>query len=223
MVDRPPPTRFSVVERGGRLVVIDKQTGQTPPSAAERMALYDRSMGVEPVRPERVSAAPDMSAAARAESGLSARPAPTQQRATAASDSGKARVAAAVAERNKRPWAAGQSDRPALKANTPAARMPARAAPQSGVLKTGALKTIVTGKWWDAKGPRTIELGPKGQQRLSSSFVTLFFVVVVAAIAALFLAPALLLVGGFLLFRFGNKILGPIGAGIVDKAIAEKG
>ena len=221
MVDRPPPTRFSVVERGGRLVVIDKQTGQTPPSAAERMALYDRSMGVEPIRPERVSAAPDMSAAARAESGLSARPAPTQNRA--ASDSGKARVAAAVAERNKRPWTAPQSDRPALKANTPPARMPARAAPQSGVLKTAALKTIVTGKWWDAKGPRTIELGPKGQQKLSGGFITLFFVVVVAAIAALFIAPALLLVGGFLLFRFGNKILGPIGAGIVDKAIAEKG
>lgn len=218
MVDRPPPTRFSVVERGGRLVVIDKQTGQTPPSAAERMALYDRSIGVEPLRPERVSAAPDMSAAARAESGLSARPAPAQQRASAASDSGKARVAAAVTERNKRPWTAPQSDRPALKANTPAARMPARAAPQSG-----ALKTIVTGKWWDAKGPRTIELGPKGQQKLSSGFVTLFFVVVVAAIAALFLAPVLLLVGGFLLFRFGSNILGPIGAGIVDKAIAEKG
>jgi hypothetical protein len=164
-----------------------------------------------------------MSAAARAESGLSARPAPAQQRATAASDSGKARVVAAVTERNKRPWTAPQSDRPALKANTPAARMPTRAAPQGGALKTGALETIVTGKWWDAKGPRTIELGPKGQQKLSSGFVTLFFVVVIAAIVALFIEPLLLLVGGFLLFRFGNNILGPIGAGIVDKAIAEKG
>ena len=37
MVDRPPPSRFSVVERGGRLVVIDRETGQTPPTAAERM------------------------------------------------------------------------------------------------------------------------------------------------------------------------------------------
>ena len=29
-------------------------------------------------------------------------------------------------------------------------------------------------------------------------------------------------VGGFLLFRFGGHILGPIGAGIVDKALAER-
>ncbi len=218
MVDRPPPTRFSVVERGGRLVVIDMQAGHARRGAAERMDLYDRSMGVEPIRPERASAAPGMAAAARAESGLSARPAPAQQRTATATDSGKARVAAAVTERNKRPWTAPQSDRPALKANTPAARLPARAAPQSG-----ALKTIVTGKWWDAKGPRTIELSPKGQQRLSSGFVTLFLAVVVAAIVALFIEPLLLLVGGFLLFRFGNTILGPLGAGIVDKAIAEKG
>jgi hypothetical protein len=219
LVDRPPPSRFSVVERGGRLVVIDKQTGQTPPSAAERMDLYDRSMGVEPIRPERASGTADMSTAARAESGLSARPAPAPQRAVATADSGKARVAAVVAERNKRPWTAPQNDRPGLKANTaPAARIPNRAAPQSGVRKT-----IVTGKWWDAKGPRTIELGPKGQQKLSGGFITLFFVAVTAAIVALFIAPVLLFVGAFLLFRFGGTILGPIGAGIVDKAIAENG
>jgi len=213
LVDRPPPTRFSVVERGGRLVVIDKQTGQTPPSAAERMDLYDRSMGVEPIRPERASAAPDMSAAARAESGLSARPAPAPPTTPS-----KPRMAAATAAQGKRPWTAPPGDRPALKANTPAARMPARAAPPAA-----ALKTIVTGKWWDAKGPRAIELGPKGQQRLTGGFVTLFFAVVIAAIAALIIEPVLLFVGGFLLFRFGSHVLGPIGAGIVDKAIAEKG
>ena len=79
MVDRPPPSRFSVVERGGRLVVIDKETGQIPPTAAERMDIHDRKIGVEPIRPAKPSAAPDMSAAARAESGLSARPAPVQK------------------------------------------------------------------------------------------------------------------------------------------------
>jgi hypothetical protein len=30
LLDRPPPSRFSVVERRGRLVVIDKETGTTP-------------------------------------------------------------------------------------------------------------------------------------------------------------------------------------------------
>ncbi|WP_447758030.1 hypothetical protein [Sphingopyxis fribergensis] len=221
MVDRPPPSRFSVVERGGRLVVIDKETGQTPLSAAERMDLHDRNRGVEPIRPAKTSAAPDMSTAARAESGLSARPAPTQHVAapTTTANSGRDRVAAAVAERNKQPWKNPQpNDRPALKSNPAPARIPGRAAPQ-----VGDRKTIVTGKWWDSKGPRTIELGPKGQQVLSSSIVTLLLVLAIAAIAALFIEPVVFFIGGFLLFRFGGSILAPIGAGIVDKALAEKG
>lgn len=224
MVDRPPPSRFSVVERGGRLVVIDKETGQVPLSAAERMDLHDRKLGVEPIRPERTSSAsaPDISAAARAESGLSARPAPAQQAtrpAAGPSASGKDRVAAAVAERNKRPWNPAPNDRPALKSEPAPARIASRPAPQAG----GGRKTIVTGKWWDSKGPRTIELGPKGQQVLSSGFVTLFIVALIAAVVAFFIEPLLLFGGAFVLFRFGGNVLGPIGAGLVDKAVAEKG
>ena len=198
-------------------MVIDKETGQTPLSAAERMEIHDRNLGIEPVRPERRATAPDLSAAARAESGLSARPAPNQQQTATPA---KPRAAAATAERGKRPWASEPKDRPTLKADTPPtpARVPSRPAQQSG-----GRKTIVTGKWWDAQGPRTIELGPKGQQVLSGGFLTLFVVAVIAAIVALFIQPVLLFVGAFLLFRFGSNILGPLGAGIVDKAIAEKG
>lgn len=197
-------------------MVIDRETGQTPLSAAERMEIHDRQLGVEPIRPERPSQTPDLSAAARAESGLSARPAPNQQHAAPPA---KPRAAATTPEQGKRPWATDSKDRPALKADTPPtpARVPSRPAPQSG-----GRKTIVTGKWWDAKGPRTIELGPKGQQTLSGGFLTLFVVAVIAAIVALFIQPLLLFVGAFLLFRFGSNILGPLGAGIVDKAIAEK-
>ena len=227
MVDRPPPSRFSVVERGGRLVVIDRETGQTPPTAAERMDLHDRKMGVEPSRPARAQASPDLSAAARAESGLSARPAPEQQAArpaaapATAAGSGNTRMAAAIAARNKQPWNPQPADRPALESNTaPApARIASRPAPQAG----GARKTIVTGKWWDSKGPRTIDLGPRGQQVLSGGFVTLFFVVAIAAVVALFVEPLLLFVGAFVLFRFGGNILGSIGASLIDKALAEKG
>ena len=228
MVDRPPPSRFSVVERGGRLVVIDKETGQTPLSAAERMDLHDRNLGVEPIRPAKTSAAPDMSAAARAELGLSARPAPAQQKAmpaataataTTIADTGNGRMAAAIAARNQRPWTQKSNDRPALTANTSPAQTASRPAPQVG----GARKTIVTGRWWDTKGPRTIELGPKGQATLRSGFITLFFAVVAAAIIALIIEPLILLGGAFLLFRFGSNILGPIGAGLIDKAIGEKG
>lgn len=225
MVDRPPPSRFSVVERGGRLVVIDRETGQVPLSAAERMDLHDRSMGVEPIRPAKASVAPDLSAAARAESGLSARPAPAQQAAaipSPATDEGKRRMAAAVAQLNKKqPWSQSPADRPALKSDPEAARIPQRPAPRAGGA-TGR-KSIVTGKWWDAKGPRTIELGAKGQQVLSSGFVTLFFVVLITAIVTLFVEPLLLFGGAFVLFRFGGSILGPIGASLIDKALAERG
>lgn len=224
MVDRPPPSRFSVVERGGRLVVIDKETGQTPLSAAERMDLHDRKMGVEPIRPAKTAAktspAPDMSAAARAESGLSARPALAQQKAIpAAAANGRDRIAAAVAERNKRPWNHPQpADRPAPAVGPAPARIASRAAPQAG-----DRKTIVTAKWWDAKGPRTIELGAKGQAELTGGFMVLFFGLVIAAIIAAFVEPLILFVGAFILFRFGGNLLGPIGAGIIDKALAEKG
>ncbi len=233
MVDRAPPSRFSVVERGGRLVVIDRETGQTPLSAAERMALHDRNLGIETIRPERPSSAPDVSAAARAESGLSARPAPNQPPAAVA-NAGKPRPAAAKPAPARQPWSQTPGDRPALKADAAPGRMPSRAAPQGGARMTpqggtrmapqsGARKTIVTGKWWDAKGPRTIELGAKGQQTLSGGFVTLFFVLVTAAIVALFVEPLILFVGAFVLFRFGGSILGPIGAALVDKALAERG
>src|SRR3546814_5562361 len=64
---------------------------------------------------------------------------------------------------NKRPWNLPQpNDRPAPAANPAPARIAGRAAPQAG-----DRKTIVTAKWWDAKGPRTIELGAKGQAERS--------------------------------------------------------
>lgn len=195
--------------------MIDKQTGQTPLSAAERMDLHDRQRGVEPIRPAKTSAAPDLSAAARAESGLSARPAPSQQNAAPTATP----AAAAATQPRKQPWSRPPSDRPALKSAPAAAQTTSRPAPQAG----GARKTIVTGKWWDAKGPRTIELSPKGQQVLSGGFLTLFFVALIAAAVALFIQPILLFVGAFLLFRFAGQVLGPIGAGIVDKALAEQG
>ena len=204
--------------------MIDQTTGQTPATAAERMDIHDRALGIEPIRPARSSAAPNTSAAARAESGLSARPAPVEQAARPApagrsgpADPGKARVAAKVAEMQNRPWKQAPSDRPAPKAEPAPARIPDRATPPAR-----GRKTIVTGKWWDSKGPRTIELGPKGQQTLSGGFVTLFFVAMFAAMIVMFIEPVVLFIGAFLLFRFGGNIIGPLGAGIVDKALAER-
>ncbi|MBB6426272.1 hypothetical protein [Sphingopyxis sp. JAI128] len=204
MVDRPPPSRFSVVERGGRLVVIDADTGQTPPSAAERMAEHDRRIGNERILPASRQAAAEFAPA------VIAPPEPQRQPARLPNE----RMAAALADMTrKQPW--GQ--KPRGTAHRPA-RNPTRPPPTADTRKT-----IVTSKWWDAKGPRTIELGSQGQRELTGGFMTLFFVALIAAIVALFIAPILLLVAAFLLFRFGGNILGPIGAGLIDKAITQKG
>lgn len=207
MADKPPPSRYSVVERGGRLVVVDRETGQTPPTAAERMAEHDRRMGVEPIRPAaRAEAAPRPAAPVV--------PAPAKIPQSPASPAGMSR---------KQPWKDPQQKRPG--GNPP----PARARPPQGAAQphrsggAPARKTIVTGKWWDAKGPRTIELGPGGQQKLMGGFIGLFFAAMVAAIIMLVIAPVILFIAAFLLFRFGGSILGPIGAGIIDKAVAEPG
>jgi hypothetical protein len=203
LADKPPPGRYSVVERGGRLVVIDRETGRTPPTAAERMAEHDRRMGVEPIRP-----------AARAEL---AAPAP----APAKIPQPPAAPAHRTAPGRKQPWQEPQPKRPG-NATLQSARPQGMAQPPR-TSAAPARKTIVTGKWWDAKGPRTIELGPRGQQKLTSGFIGLFFAALAAAILLLFIAPVLLFAAAFLLFRFGGSLLGPLGASIVDKALAEKG
>ncbi|KGB56191.1 hypothetical protein OVY29_16535 [Sphingopyxis sp. SE2] len=206
MVDRPPPSRFSVVERGGRLVVIDRETGQIPPTAAERMDAHDRRMGVEPLRPAAQAAGPEAILEL-------AEAAPVTQRELPRPSNG--RNAVATMDR-KQPW--GQKVKGAGQPQP--ARIPERPALQP---QASDRKTIVTAKWWDAKGPRTIELGPNGQSELTGRLMFLFFGVVIAAIVVAFIAPLLLFVGAFLLFRFGGNFLGPIGAGIVDKALAERG
>jgi hypothetical protein len=41
MLDKPPPSRMRVVEKGGRLIVIDTQTGQPPLTAAQQQGGKD--------------------------------------------------------------------------------------------------------------------------------------------------------------------------------------
>lgn len=80
-------------------------------------------------------------------------------------------------------------------------------------------KIIITGRWWDSRGPRTIALGNVGRQRLTSGFVTALVLSLFIAIALLLVQPLLLLVAGFLLFRFGSAIVAPLGARLIDEAI----
>jgi len=208
LADRPPPGRYSVVERGGRLVVIDRETGRSPPSAAERMAEHDRRVGNQSARPA-ARRSPEEAAADLA-------PEVVELVIEAPVRPANPAMAAAVAAMNRKQRVADQSR--SVPAAAPA-RIARRPQPQP---PAGNRKTFTTGKWWDAKGPRTITLGPSGQAELTGGFLALFFGLVIAAIVAAFVALPLLFVGGFLLVRFGGQIVGPAGARIIDKAIAAR-
>lgn len=205
MPDRPPPSRFVVIERGGRLVIVDRTTGKTPPSAAERMAEHDRRMGLAaPNRPEPSTPAP----AAKIPDNPTPAPAPATAR----------RASAGAA---KRPWGSGQRmpvSPPTPSLNPAPARIRERPQPRA----SGDRKSFTTRKWWDAKGPRTVAVGPAGQAELTGGFMMLVFGLAIAAIVAAFVALPLLFVGGFLLIRFGDRIVAPIGARIIDKALAAR-
>jgi hypothetical protein len=189
-------------------VVIDRETGRTPPTAAERMAEHDRRMGSQPAPPA-ARRSPEEAAADLA-------PEVVELVVEAPVRPANPAMAATVAAMNrKQPW----KDRPRKPAAAPA-RIARPPQPQP---QRGDRKSFTTGKWWDAKGPRTVTLGPSGQAELTGGFLMLFFGLVIAAIIAAFVALPLLFVGGFLLVRFGGRILGPAGARIIDKAIAEKG
>lgn len=41
MLEHAPPSRLTILEKGGRLVVVDRLTGAPPATAAERMAIWD--------------------------------------------------------------------------------------------------------------------------------------------------------------------------------------
>ncbi len=186
-------------------MVIDRETGTTPPSAAERMAAHDRRMGREPIRPpggtpEAVVTDP---AAERVEPVTRPPVSPVEPRLTAA----------VAAKNRKQPWADARNA-----AHPAAPRGEVR--PQRA--QAGSRKTFTTGKWWDAKGPRTISLGPSGQAELTGGFLALFFGLGAAAIIAAFFALPLLFIAVFLLVRFGGQIVGPLGARIIDKALAAR-
>jgi hypothetical protein len=220
--DATPPSRYRIVERSGRLEVIDLETGTRPASAAERMAAHDAAHGHAALRYDRL----EEEAPAPPPAMASGTPAPTAQpRPTDP-------IRAALARRAN-PWggndgaraelgAQSQSEaraRPApdmARPNVPAERRAERA-------RNAERQPFVTGKWWDSKGPRTISLGAAGQAKLQSSFVTAAVIAFFAIIAMIVVQPALLLVAAFALFRFGGTIVGPIGAWLIDDAIKADG
>lgn len=138
-------------------------------------------------------------------------------------------IRAAIAKRAN-PWSGSNGDRaqlgaqsqseaqarPSPGANQKVARHPPRPA---GARANGKRQPIVTGKWWDSKGPRVVDLGAAGRAKLSSAVITTLVIGFFVMIAMIVIQPALLLVAAFALFRFGGSFIGPIGARLIDDAI----
>jgi hypothetical protein len=216
LVDRPPPQRFRIVERGGRLEVIDSETGARPASAAERMAAHDAAHGHAALRYDRLAetdAAP-----------VAAPPPPPPAPAPIPTDA----IRAAIAKRAN-PWSGNNGGRAQLGAQSQSEaqarpspggnQASARPAPLARRSRDEGHQPMVTGKWWDSKGPRTVDLGQAGRAKLSEGFITATVIAFFAIIAMVVVQPALLLVAAFALFRFGGTIIGPLGAWLIDAAI----
>lgn len=202
-----PPSRYQIVERGGRLEIIDRETGERPQSAAERMAAHDAAHGNAALRFDRLEeqrAEPPPPAAANA---AAAKPTPP-------SDPIRQRL-----QEKASPWQAKGESKPP-RAKRPAEPPMQRPAQTASSLVKG---TFVTGKWWDSKGPRTVSLGEKGKAKLGSGLMAAVIIGFFIMIALIVVQPALLLVAAFALFRFGGTIIGPIGARLIDDAVKADG
>lgn len=214
MVDRPPAQRYRIIERGGRLEVLDSETGGRPQSAAERMAIHDAAHGHAALRYDRIADNADGDAA-RAAPALPAAPVPAR---AAVRDPIRAAL-----EKRTAPAPNSNGGRLRLGAQS-SAEAQARPQPKGGQSSSrpaprSRKKPIVTQAWWDTKAPRTLDLGETGRQRLSTGIATTLIVSVAIAIVLTVIQPVLLLIAGFLLFRFGRSIIAPIGTRLVDEAI----
>lgn len=223
-------------------MVIDRKSGAVPPTAAERMAEHDRRMGVEAIRPVLPTpASADAPRPAKAPPPARRPASPPKPRPQKAARDERARnrpAARPTGDKARR----GDDERPAPKtddrdgvegaAPSPwgaAAATPQRpAAPPARIAEraktpSGKRKTIVTGQWWDAKGPRTIELGERGQQSLSGGLMSLFFGLLFASIILFWISPLVFVGLALIGARYSRNIIGTVGAGIIDRAAAERG
>lgn len=241
MSDRPPPSRYRIVERGGRLQVIDSATGKTPPTAAERMAEHDDARGFANERRDQLADAdaaagnPAAGAAGKLPPAAAPKP-PGAPRASAPPENpwGNRRPAPSAPATETAFTAAANQTRPAdMPSRPPPMDTQRRAGPgqtgarpeQLGPRPAGSAQSdlVTTAKWWDANGPRTVRLSPAGRQKITNQLIPVVVVLLVAigTISAL-TSPLVVLVGAVAAFRlFGNFFAG-FGARLIDAAIQER-
>lgn len=202
LLDNPPPSRWTIKEVKGRLVVFDNETGAPPLNAAERMAEWDRKAGHQP------SGAPHFGSddkSADAGAALPPRTAsPKRQRET--QNPWGAHVGSAKAAPRSQVPSPLQAQRPAAaRPNTDPKQQPMPTnAPTAHAAQGGVRNSIkfTTRAAWDSKGPRTIELGDIGQQHLAKmliiGFIGLVFMEILIwsmeSLSGLFVHAALIII-----------------------------
>lgn len=186
-----PPSRYRVIERGGRLVVLDSAVGGAPLTAKD--LLPDMAPDYE-VDPPSFDPAPD--------------PEPIDDRDTPASEPGFAMLAPPPSF--PRPVATRPmiAEPPGLLRNV-AATICGDARDADGRLQW------TTARWFDAKGPRTLTLSKRAEPQLGFAMLALL----AAAVVAIILAVGMGFVGFVILFVAGSLLrqAKPIATAWIDR------
>lgn len=170
LLDKPPPSRWTIKEIKGRLVVFDNETGAPPLSAAERMALLDEQAGHRPATaPTTRSGNPSHFAAL-----------PTGD--TPPSYKGSPRTEQ-TQRKSQTPWdgaAVAAKSTPQPQSHAKGSQNGTLANPQTAaMLRANQAAAFTTNTAWDSKGPRNIRLGEVGRQHVSKIlFITLIGLII---------------------------------------------
>ncbi|MDB5679055.1 hypothetical protein [Sphingomonas bacterium] len=151
---QPPPSRYRVVERGGRLVVLDSAVGGAPLTARDLlpdMASESRTDDTPPM----VLDEPYMDEQPLAEPVAPVAPPPSR-------------------------YATAQS----MIAEPPGALRSVAETVAGGARDGDGRLLLTTARWYDAKGPRTLALGMAAEQQLGGAVLALVAAAIVAVFLA---------------------------------------
>lgn len=214
LLDKPPPSRWTIKEIKGRLVVFDNETGAPPLSAAERMALLDEQAGHRPATaPTTRSGNPSHFTAL-----------PTGD--TPPSYKGSPHTAQ-TQRKSQKPWggaAVAAKSTPQPQSHAKGSQTESLASPQTAALlranQAQNSAAFTTNTAWDSKGPRNIRLGEAGRQHVSKMlFITIIGLIIFEIFIWSLDAGSAVLVHALLVaILWGQRA--EIGRRIVDQLVA---
>jgi hypothetical protein len=215
LADKPPPQRWRVEERGGRLIVIDVLTGAPPPTAAERHGARHPHMAAHtppPAPPPATRAAPATKPEPTAKSvrDRDQQPTPPWRVEPKAPPTSSARPWSSNEAKPRAPSALEDKLRKLVDINE------AATPPRPTVPAGGASTAMTTQRWFDAKGPRTLLLSRAAHDRQQKMLMWAIIAVTLFAAAAFLISPVILFIVVFALLRGGREIIAQAGAKWID-------